>query len=183
MHKYTFLALLILGIALVLGVPVFFMIYWDSVSYFVKEDYVRLARLIFIPIVVLLAIIVTYKSIKADRKRNDLNWSVYCKQLPGFIAAMVAVYFVAGFLFSSMLLFINVNCGTPEPFLVKGKVIDKYKYQGSKSHTFLLTIRNEIDGKTYKFNTDWDEIDQYNTNDRFEKEMKKGLFGFVYLNQ
>jgi hypothetical protein len=182
MHRNVFIALLILGIALILGVPIFFMIYWDSVTYFVREDYIRLARLIFLPLVVLLAIAITYKSIKADRKRNDLDWSQYRRQLPNFIIVMVAVYFFAGFMFSSMLLFINVNFGTHENYLIKGKVIHKYKSQGGKSHLFELTVRNEIDGKTYLFNTDWHEIDKYKINDPFEKEMKKGLFGYVYAN-
>lgn len=183
MQRTKFIAVLILAAVILFGIPLYFMIYWDSVTYFVRQDYIGLAQLIFLPLVVLFAIVITVKSIKADRKRNDLDWSQYRKQLPNFIIVMVGAYFFAGFMFSSLLLFINVNFGTHETYLIKGKVIEKYKSQGSKSHLFELTVRNEIDHKTYTFNTDWSEIDKYNINDPFEKEMKKGLFGFIYSNQ
>ncbi|HOZ76197.1 MAG TPA: hypothetical protein PLS51_12920 [Flavobacterium sp.] len=180
MQRTKFIAVLILAAVILFGIPLYFMIYWDSVTYFVRQDYTGLAQLIFLPLVVLLAGGITYKSIKADRARNDLDWSQYRKQLPNFIIVMVGAYFFAGFMLSSLLLFINVNFGMPESYPINGKVVGKYKHQGGKSHHFELTVHNEIDGKKYVFNTDWHEIDKYNINDPFQKEMKKGLFGFIY---
>jgi len=175
------LVLFILAIVLIFGTPLFFMIYKENVAYYVKEDYDRLSRLIFIPIVVLLAVTITCKSIKQDRKRNTLKGSEYLKQLPSFIFGMLVVYIFSGFIFSSMLLFMNINLGTSENYPVRGKVIDKYEFRG-KGAEYRFTVFNQNDGKTYLFETTWREIDKYNKNDPFEKEMKKGLFGFIYSN-
>lgn len=173
--------ILILAIVIVFGTPLFFLIYRSNIAYYVKEDYDRLSRWIFIPIVTMLAILVTYKSIKQDRKRDTLVWSEYAKQLPWFLAGFIFLYFSVGFVFSSMLIFMNVNLGTPQSYQVKGKITDKYEFRG-KGAKYRFTILNEIDGNSYLFETTWREIDKYNKNDPFEKEMKKGLFGFIYSN-
>lgn len=178
------IVIFILIILIVIGIPVFFMIYEANLAYYVEEDYNRLSRWIFIPLVALLVLIITQRSIEKDLKRGTFEWKQYLKQLPWFVFGMAMLYFTIGTFFSSMLLFLNSAVGTPENYVVKGKVIDKVKSvpAGKSGASYGFTVRNDIDQKIYMFTTDWREIDKYNLNDPFEKIMKKGFFGFVYLN-
>jgi hypothetical protein len=53
MQRTKFIAVLILAAVILFGIPLYFMIYWDSVTYFVRQDYTGLAQPIFLPLVVL----------------------------------------------------------------------------------------------------------------------------------
>lgn len=179
MQNRSFLVFIIVAAVVVVAMPFFFMFYREQVSYYIEEDYDYLARLIFMPLAAIAMVVVTYKSVRADLRRDTFKWKDYFKQLPWFLTGMAAVFLLAGSVFSSMLLYVNMHFGTPESYWINGRIVGKYEFRG-KGARFEFTILNENDGKCYKFKTTWREIDKYKINHRFEKEMKKGFFGFVY---
>ncbi|MET0760475.1 MAG: hypothetical protein ABWZ56_08650 [Flavobacterium sp.] len=182
MNKRLVLFLILITI-IVLGIPLFFLTYPAQVNYYIESDYDKFSRIIFIPILVGSGVLITYKSVKQDVQRDVFKILEYIKQTPGFILGFVLLYFLTAITFNGFLLFLNINLGSQKMVQIRGKVIEEYVYLGtgkSKS-VFELTILNETDKKLYKFTTQKAETDRYKINNKFEKKMRKGLFGFIYL--
>jgi hypothetical protein len=74
-------------------------------------------------------------------------------------------------------MFFNASIGPQTEELISGTIIDK-RDTGNKHITVHVTVKTK-DGQTYTFADD-SLIKEFNVNDPFEYEMKRGYFGILY---
>jgi len=132
-----------------------------------------------IPFLLFFTILVLYKK-DSFEKRSFRLWD-YIKGLGALLTVNGMFYFFITPFISGFMMFLNVHFGFHQSVAIEGKIIDKH-VRTSKGAVFELVVLNEDNNKIYKFDTNRFETEKFKINDRFEKQMQTGLFGFIYAD-
>lgn len=168
-------------LATLLCVLLFFYLsgYGLNLSYYNKSDCERISRFISIPFLLFFTILVVYKGVSFEKR--SLRVSDYSKQIVSLLAINCMFYFFIIPFISGLMMFLNVHFGLHRAVAIQGTIIDKH-VRTAKGSVFELTVFNEQNNKIYRFDTSRAETDKFKINDRFEKKMQTGLFGFIYMD-
>ena len=137
----------------------------------------KIADFIVIPIFFLLIIYDLFRNIKKGEK----DWKKYSLDLIKGLGIFAVLYFlILRSFFSSGIIFINTIFGEKEIVKVSGIITKKTDLKGGGKFVGKYELIVDQNGKQFVFDSNHKSIENFEVNEDFEMEMKKGILNLIY---
>jgi len=165
------------GLILIIILIIFIIFYPLQFDFYESLKAKKIVDFIVIPIFLLLIMYDLLRNIKKGEK----NWKKYSVDLIKGLAMFAVLYFlILRSFFSSGIIFMNAIFGEKEIIKVNGIVTDKKALKGSGKFIGKYELIVTQNGNVFIFDSNQTSIENYEVNDHFEMEMKKGILNLIY---